>query len=167
VPSPPDTKAVSQADFDRLTAANRDDWRKWEARTLVTKPRGRYAWPHVLQALVLKRMETAAGIDTAVQCWDDIREDLLSGIHQETLDLVVDPGISAASRPRLRAHLSTDEETTARLARAAERPWVIELAPAIAAAREEFERATGRMAQPASPAAGAKRAAKADVRSIR
>lgn len=166
VPSPPDIKTVSQAHFDRLTGANRDDWRKWEGRGLVVKPKGPYAWPHVLQALVLKLMETTAGTDVTVQCWDDVNEDLLSGIHRDTLDLVIDPGTSVASRPKLRAHLSTDDETTACLARVAERPWVVELAPRIAVAREEFQRIISRMPQGVSPG-GAKLAAKANVRSIR
>lgn len=155
MPPLPDAKTVSQADFDRLTDATRDDWRKWERLGLVSKPKGPYAWPHVLQALVLKQLEGRAGTDVTRQCWDDVREGLLSVIHPEVLDLVIDPGTSYASRPELRAHLSDDDETTGRLARAAERPWVIDLAPAIVKSRAEFERIVDRMGRRAdAPRAG-------------
>lgn len=164
MPTSSDNKTVSQADFTRLTGANRDDWRKWEGRGLVIKPKGRYAWPHVVQALVLKLMEASAGTDVVVQCWDDIREGLLAGIHRDPLDLVIDPGTSVTSRPKLRAHLSEDDETTARLVRAAERPWVVDLAPRIEVARTEFERIILRMARSASPSA--KASTKAEIRSI-
>ena len=134
------TPSVTQSQFDRLAGANRDDWRKWARRGLVKKPRGGYAWPQVVEAIALVAIEEAVGIDGAVHCWDDIHEDLLSQIRSPLLDLVIDPGISEASRPRMRAFLSTSDAKTAGLVRAARCPHVVPLAEILAEAREEFER---------------------------
>ena len=153
MPEAPDDRTVSQADFDRLAETSRDAWRKWERRAFVSKPRGRYAWIHVLQGLVLSRLERVAGHDVIVQCWDDVRDELVSSIHPSILDVIVDPGTSDASKPRLRAHVSTRDDTTAQLARAAERPVVIPLAAAIAQAREEFDRTVERRLEHADPVA--------------
>ncbi len=140
MPGSPDDKTVCQADFDRLAETNRDGWRKWERRSLVRKERGGYTRLQVLQGLALSRLERVGGLDVVVQCWEDIREDLVSSIHQPVLDVIVDPGTSEASKPKRRAYLSVDDATTARLARAAERPIVISLAAPIAAAQAEFTR---------------------------
>jgi hypothetical protein len=143
--SPDVMKTVTQAHFDRLTGATRDDWRKWEARNLVTKPGGQgYAWPHVLQALVLRRFERIAGLEAVVQCWEDVHKPLMSLIRPGVLDLVFDPGTSDQSRPRMRAFISNDDSTTAALCRAAVAPLVVDLGDSITLARSEFERVVHR-----------------------
>lgn len=149
------TPRVSQAQFDRLTGGTRDDWRKWNRRGLVDKPSGGYSWVQILAALGLTALEEAVGIEGVVHCWDDVRADLLSHVQAQALDLVVDPGVSAASRPRLRAFISTSDRRTAALARNARHPHVLPLADVVAAAREEFERATDRARAHADPGTSA------------
>jgi hypothetical protein len=150
-----DDKTVSQADFDRLTGATRDDWRKWTRRRLVSaKQKGPYSWRHVLEALVLVRMEEAAGLEMVVRCWDDVHDELFSHIHRDTLDLVIDPGTSPLSRPELKAELSTDDTTTAQLARAAREPIVVDLATAVKKARVGFEQIERRVREHADPGTG-------------
>src|SRR5690348_9433945 len=101
---------VDQAEFDRLTGASRDDWRKWERRQLVASRAKRvgYAWPEIVEAIGLKALERAGGMSAVVSCWDDVRDGLRGSIRQPTLDLVLDPGVSTASAPKMRAFLSTN-----------------------------------------------------------
>lgn len=131
---------MTQAQFDRLTGATRDDWRKWSRRELVDRSPGGYGWRQVAEALALRAMEAAIGTEGVVHCWGDVHDELLRHIRQDTLDLVVDPGVSTASRPRMRAFLSTSDTRTASLARAAEHPHVLPLADLIRTVREEYER---------------------------
>lgn len=147
------THRVTQAQFDRLTGANRDEWRKWRRRELAAKSHRGYTWQQVLEALALQAMEEAAGIEAVIHCWDDVRDELLCHIRPHVLDLVIDPGISRASRPRMRAFVSTSDATTAKLARQARSPHVIALAEPLAAARDEFERTVHRASAHADSAA--------------
>jgi hypothetical protein len=135
---------VTQAQFDRLTGANRDDWRKWTRRRLVSERRAGYEWRHLVEGLALRAVEDAAGLEVAVQTWDDVHAELLQHIRQPVLDIAIDPGTSTASRPRLRASVSTDDSTTAALCRAARFPILLPLAGPVADARSEFERIVAR-----------------------
>lgn len=150
------TPRVSQAQFDRLTGGTRDDWRKWTRRGLVVKPSGGYSWTQIVAALALLALEEAAGIEGVVHCWDDLRDDLATHIRQPVLDLVIDPGVSAVSRPRMRAFISTSDEHTAALVRDARHPHVLALAEVVTAAREEFERSTSRAREHADKGNSAK-----------
>lgn len=142
-----DKPTIPQAEFDRITGANRDDWRKWERRRLVTaKAPGGYSWAQVVDAIGLVTLETLGGLAAVVQCWDDIGPRLRGTINPEILDLVFDPGTSEQSRPEMRAVVSFDDAATATACRQAGSPGVAGLAQVLAGARREFERVVARTA---------------------
>jgi hypothetical protein len=140
MPKHSDSTSLTQAQFDRLTGGTRDGWRKWDRRRLVNKSSAGYGWPQVVEAIALLAIEQAAGMEAVVHCWDDIHEDLLTQIRSPVLDIVIDPGVAGSSRPRMRAFLSTSDDRTASLARAAYSPTVLALAEVLADARDEYER---------------------------